>query len=141
MIAYLGLGSNLGNGRSNLLQAIVLLKEQVGAVKAISRFIESEPWGFESEHRFTNAVVAVETDADPMELLAQTQSIERQMGRTHKHKPGESYTDRIIDIDILLYGTLQITSERLTIPHPLINERDFVKAPLEECKQLVSLLE
>lgn len=139
MIAYLGLGSNLGDGRSNLLQAIALLKEQVGAVKAISTFIESEPWGFESEHRFTNAVVAVEAVCTPMELLELTQAIERQMGRTHKHQPGESYTDRIIDIDILLFGDCHVATAQLTIPHPLINERDFVKVPLAECQQLVDL--
>jgi len=138
MLVFLGLGSNLGNGKDNLDQAIALIREQIGEIKAVSAYIESEPWGFESEHRFTNAVCAVETELDPMALLDQTQSIERQMGRTQKHKPGESYTDRIIDIDILTYDAIIIYNERLTIPHPMINERDFVRIPLDECKKLLN---
>ena len=57
------------------------------------------------------------------------------MGRTHKHAPGESYTDRIIDIDILLYDDVVIQSERLTLPHPYIEQRDFVKFPLQQCRE------
>ncbi len=138
-LAFLGLGSNLGDGRKNLDQAVQLLGQQVGEVKAVSTYIESEPWGFESPHRFTNAVCAVETELEPFALLDQTQAIERQMGRTHKHLPGESYSDRIIDIDILLFDDIKIYNERLTLPHPLIDERDFVRQPLDECKKLMKI--
>lgn len=130
---FLGLGSNLGDGKANLDRALQLIGQTIGRVTATSSYIESEPWGFESEHTFTNAVCAVETSLNPMELLDATQHIERLMGRTHKHRAGENYSDRIIDIDILLYGDLHIDSERLTIPHPLIEKRDFVRLPLAEC--------
>lgn len=130
---FLGLGSNLGDGRANLDRALELISVRVGTLLAVSDYIGSEPWGFTSEHRFTNAVCAVETGLGPMALLDITQEIERQMGRTHKHAPGESYTDRIIDIDILSYDDVSMHNERLTLPHPLIGQRDFVKIPLQDC--------
>lgn len=136
--AFLGLGSNLGDGVANLNRALQLLREFVGDVSAVSDFVTSEPWGYTSEHRFTNAVCAVETALSPMQLLDMTQQIERQMGRTHKHAPGESYTDRIIDIDILTYADVRMQNERLTLPHPLIEQRDFVKNPLQDCIKKLS---
>ena len=136
--AFLGLGSNLGDGVANLNRALQLLREFVGDVSAVSDFVTSEPWGYASEHRFTNAVCAVETGLSPMQLLDVTQQIERQMGRTHKHAPGESYTDRIIDIDILSYDDVTMHNERLTLPHPLIEQRDFVKNPLQDCIKKLS---
>ncbi|MBP5716432.1 MAG: 2-amino-4-hydroxy-6-hydroxymethyldihydropteridine diphosphokinase [Bacteroidales bacterium] len=135
---FLGLGSNLGDGRANLNRALDLIVANVGPLLAVSDFIESEPWGFASEHRFTNAVCAVETGLGPMALLDITQEIERQMGRTHKHAAGESYTDRIIDIDILTYDDVTMHNERLTLPHPLIGQRDFVKIPLQDCLNKLS---
>ena len=132
--AYLGLGSNLGVGKANLDKSLEMLAEKVGEIVAVSTYMESEPWGFKSTNRFTNGAVAVKTELSPIELLDATQAIEREMGRTHKHKPGEPYTDRIIDIDILLYDDLQIKTERLIIPHPHIENRDFVKIPLSEIK-------
>ena len=145
-LVYLGLGSNLGDGKSNLDCALALLNKEAGAVKAVSTYMESEPWGFVSEHRFTNAVCAIETTFGPVELLECTQSIERQMGRTGKRLPGESYKDRVIDIDILWFDVtpeqpegIRVQSERLQLPHPLIRERDFVAGPLQECQtRLVS---
>lgn len=136
-LVFLGLGSNLGDGKANLDQALLLIGQQVGEVKAVSSYIESEPWGFDSVYRFTNAVCAVETELEPLLLLDETQAIERKMGRTHKHQPGESYTDRIIDIDILTYDNLTLNNNRLTLPHPLIEEREFVYRPLNECKKLI----
>lgn len=135
---FLGLGSNLGDGRANLNRALDLIVANVGPLLAVSDYIESEPWGFASEHRFTNAVCAVETGLGPMVLLDITQEIERQMGRTHKHAAGESYTDRIIDIDILTYDDVTMHNERLTLPHPLIGQRDFVKIPLQDCLNKLS---
>ena len=134
-IIYIGLGSNLGNGPRNLDAARALLCERVGEELACSDYVESEPWGFQSDHGFTNAVAAYRTTLEPLPLLDATQLIERQLGRRHKHKPGEPYTDRIIDLDILLYDDLQYQDERLTIPHPLIEKRDFVRMPLNECKE------
>lgn len=134
-IVYIGLGSNLGDGPRNLDAALGLLQAQAGEVLYTSKYIESEPWGFESEFGFTNAVTVISTALDPIALLDVTQQIERQMGRTHKHLPGQDYTDRIIDLDLLTYDDLQIQTPRLTLPHPLIDKRDFVRLPLLECQE------
>lgn len=131
-IAYLGLGSNLGNGERNIQKAMEMISDRVGEILAVSSFYKSEPWGFESEHLFTNNVIKLRTCLSPTKVLDITQKIEKEMGRTKKHKPGESYTDRIIDIDILTYDDLELRTERLTLPHPFIQERDFVRIPLEE---------
>lgn len=133
-IVYIGLGSNLGDGPKNLDAAVALLQKEVGEVLYTSAYIESEPWGFESSHRFTNAVTVVRTELEPLPLLDLTQQIERRMGRTRKRKRGEGYSDRVIDLDLLLYDNIRIESERLTIPHPHIADRDFVRLPLEECR-------
>lgn len=130
---FIALGSNLGDGPSLLDEALVRIGQQIGNVLCVSSYMLSEPWGFESVHRFTNAVCVVTTELDPLPLLDATQDIERQMGRTHKHKPGESYSDREIDLDILLFDDLNYQDERLTLPHPHIVERDFVRIPLQEC--------
>ena len=127
---YLGLGTNLGNKQQNLTEAITALSVEVGGVLAVSSFLASEPWGFDSENTFLNAVVLVETELTPLRLLQKTQEIERSLGRTSKSVHG--YADRLIDIDILLYDNLIMDQPALKIPHPLIMERDFVLIPLTE---------
>lgn len=134
-LVLLALGSNLGDGPDNLSRAIRAIREHVGQTLAVSRFIESEPWGFDSPHRFTNGVIAVSTRLSPMELLDITQEIERDLGRKEKHRIGEAYQDRIIDIDILTYDHLCIENERLTLPHPHMLERDFVTIPMNDVLQ------
>ena len=131
MTTYLGIGTNLGDRAENLTRAVALISEQVGTVLACSSFMETAPWGFTSDNYFLNAVLAVDTAFSPHELLRVTQSIERELGRLHKTVDG-NYSDRIIDIDILLYEDLTIVSEELTIPHPYMLIRDFVYLPLEE---------
>ena len=128
---YLSLGTNLGDKEQNLLSAITEIDRRIGPVRAQSAFLSTEPWGFESEHAFLNAAVCVETELSPNALLRATQQIERDMGRTRKSVDGK-YHDRIIDIDILLYDDLHINTPKLTIPHPLMYERDFVLIPLRE---------
>jgi 2-amino-4-hydroxy-6-hydroxymethyldihydropteridine diphosphokinase len=128
---YLGLGSNLGDCRKNLERAIRLIGDRVGRVIRQSSFIETKPWGFESEHRFVNAVVLCETTKTPREVLLLTQQIERDMGRRKKSVSG-GYADRTIDIDILLYDDVMIDEPDLKIPHPLMYQRDFVMIPLKE---------
>ena len=130
---YLGLGSNLGNRRENLAYAIRLIGERVGKVLRVSSFIETEPWGFESENTFVNAVILCETDLTPRQLLGATQKIEREMGRQKKSTDG-GYSDRCIDIDILLYDDLRVDEPDLQIPHPLMLKRDFVMIPLREIR-------
>lgn len=131
MLTYLSIGTNLGNKQANIERAVVLINERVGKVVRRSSDFVSEPWGFVSANTFLNIVVAVETEQLPLELLASTQRIERIMGRTHKSVNGH-YADRIIDIDILLYGDEVINLPELKIPHPHIEERDFVRIPLWE---------
>ena len=134
---YLGLGSNLGDRNAHIEQAIALIHERVGEVVRRSSFIETEPWGFESENKFLNAVILCETELTPRQLLKATQKIERQLGRRKKSTDSRlltpvSYSDRPIDIDILLYDDLTIDERDLKIPHPLMEQRDFVMIPLRE---------
>ena len=109
----------------------------MGEVVRKSSFIETEPWGFESKHKFLNGVILCETDKSPREVLMLTQQIERELGRK-KHISHLSpltthlYQDRPIDIDILLYDDLTIDEPDLKIPHPLMQQRDFVMIPLNE---------
>lgn len=131
MVTYLGIGTNLGDRAENLTRAVALISEQVGTVLACSSFIETAPWGFASENRFLNAVLKVDTLLGPEALLQATQAVERQMGRTHKTVDG-NYTDRVIDVDILLYEDVVMKTPELTIPHTYILQRDFVYIPLGE---------
>ena len=179
-IAYLGLGTNLGNKKANLRKAIKKIGERVGTVERQSAFYETEPWGFRSDNMFVNAVVRVSTQLTPMQLLRVTQQIERDMGRKKTTTPIRSvgvkecrsvdncsedarssevqecksvdnstshlsvinsqlstrskrvYHDRPIDIDILLYDDWTVDEPELKIPHPLMQERDFVMVPLRE---------
>lgn len=125
---YLGIGTNLGDKEGNIRRAVELIGRRAGRVLAVSPLYESDPWGFVSENRFANAAVRVDTPLTPEELLAETQRIERDMGR--QTKSDGAYTDRIIDIDILLYDMLVTDTETLKIPHPLLPVRDFVVIPL-----------
>lgn len=133
MEIYLGLGSNLGDKCLHLRTAINEIEKRIGHVECQSAFVETEPWGFESDNTFVNAVVRVDTALSPLDLLKETQAIEREMGRTHKTVDGK-YSDRIIDIDILLYGDAEINLPELVVPHPRMHERDFVMKPLEEVR-------
>jgi 2-amino-4-hydroxy-6-hydroxymethyldihydropteridine diphosphokinase len=128
---YLSLGSNLGNGKANVERAIEKIEELAGHVERRSALYVTEPWGFESEHLFTNAAVMCLTDLSPKDLLAVTQQIEREMGRRHKSSGGV-YHDRVIDIDILLYDDCNVDEPDLKIPHPLMWRRNFVMQPLRE---------
>ena len=112
--AYLGLGTNVGNKRGNLVTAAALLAERVGDVLALSDMYETEPWGFESDNTFLNAVIVMTTELSPMELL------------------DAAYHDRIIDIDLLMVDEQILHTERLTLPHPLMHKRSFVMEPLAE---------
>lgn len=128
---HLGLGTNIGNKKENLTRAIEALSLALGNYTALSTFVETKPWGFDSDSTFLNCVVAFDTTVSPTELLDTTEEIERRLGRTTK-STGGVYHDRIIDIDILLYGNETIETPRLTIPHPLMHRRDFVLKPLAE---------
>ena len=122
---YLSLGSNIGNKEANILRAYKLIEEKIGHIVRRSSLHKTAPWGFSSPNEFLNSAIAVETSLSPRELLNKTQEIERLVGRKEKTGDG-GYQDRIIDNDIV------INDPDLVIPHPLINERDFVLKPLKE---------
>lgn len=130
-ITYLGLGTNLGNKKENLERAIKQINEQIGRIISRSSFYDTTPWGFQSENRFLNAVVKVETNLTPEKLLDITQTLEKQAGRTGK-TDAQGYSDRLIDIDILFFNNIILKNELLEIPHPQIQKRDFVLLPLVE---------
>ena len=128
---YLSLGSNLGDREDMLNRAIALIGERVGEVQRVSSFIETEPWGFKSKHPFLNAACLVLTTLSPEQCLEATQQIERELGRKRKSRNGK-YHDRPIDIDLLMYDDLELSTPRLTLPHPRMKEREFVMIPLRE---------
>lgn len=130
-MVYLGLGTNLGDKQKNLNDAIRMLGNQVGEVEKVSSVIETEPEGFKSDNMFLNAVVKVRTTLSPFELLDITQDVEKSLGRKEKSSNG-IYHDRVIDIDILLYDDINISTPRLVIPHPRMTQREFVMTPLTE---------
>ena len=135
---YLGLGSNIGDRRQCIADAIRLISERVGTVLRQSSLIETEPWGFNSENRFLNGAILCETSLTPRQVLKATQKIERALGRRQKSIGADTdvpdYHDRPIDIDILLYDDLSVDEPDLKIPHPLMYERDFVMIPLNEIR-------
>ena len=136
MFLYLGLGSNLGDKERNLLLAVQKIEERIGKRISLSSFYATAPWGFTSENGFLNAALCVETTLPPLKILRITQEIECEMGRTRKSANGV-YADRLIDIDLLLCletdGTpILLHTPELTLPHPLMKERDFVMKPLAE---------
>lgn len=130
-MVYLGLGTNLGDKQKNLNDAIRMLENQVGEVEKVSSVIETEPEGFRSGNMFLNAVVKVRTALSPFEILDITQDVEKSLGRKEKSSNG-IYHDRVIDIDILLYDDINISTPRLVIPHPRMTQREFVMTPLAE---------
>ena len=129
---YLGLGTNLGNKKNNIESALMRIEKQIGDIFSSSAFYVSEPFGFESGNLFINCAIGVRTTYAPLDLLYKTQLIEEQMGRIH-NTDLDGYSDRVIDIDILLYDNLIINDEpNLIIPHSKMHERDFVLKPLSE---------
>ena len=130
-MVYLGLGTNLGDKEQNLRMSIKKIEEGIGNVVSLSAFYATAPWGFSSENSFLNAAVCVETTLLPLQVLEETQRIERELGRTEKSVNG-LYADRLIDIDLLLYDDRVMDAEGLILPHPLMTERRFVMEPLSE---------
>ena len=157
MLYYLSLGANLGDREQTIKQALELIEQQVGHVLRCSSFFYSAPWGFESENEFCNLCCAVESSQDPLSVLRLTQTIERALGRTQKtqiikHQTSNIkhqtsiFSDRPIDNDLIRAfddsgneincQNNQMVNDQmvnvLTLPHPLWQERDFVKIPLAE---------
>lgn len=135
---YFSLGSNVGNREEHLREALRRMDEAFGCHwTRLSDFILTEAWGFDGAE-FVNAAVLYELDSDPWDVLGVCKDIERSMGREEIYETDAGgariYHDRIIDIDILLYGDRSIRSETLTVPHPLMESREFVMRPLMQIK-------
>lgn len=128
--AYLGLGTNLGQKQENLEKAVDILKGHSDIqVLKVSSFYETDPVGYENQDRFLNAALVCETSLGPYELLDFIQLIERELKRVREIRWGP----RTIDVDILLYDSLELLDDpQLIIPHPRMTEREFVLEPLAE---------
>ncbi len=126
---FIGIGSNIGNRINNILRSLKYIKKRKNMkIKKISSFYLTEPEGEKMTKPFVNCAIEVSTDLTPSQLLETLEDIERKMGRRKKG----TMEDRVIDLDILFYGTKKIASRRLTIPHPRAHLRRFVLAPLSE---------
>ena len=131
MKIVLAFGSNLGDREEFILSAYRLLEEELGELIKKSSFIETPAWGFESENSFINSVAVFETKKTPLEALEICNKIEKELGR-ERNPLHKGYQNRTIDIDILFYEDIVLDTPTLKIPHPLIQERDFVLIPLKE---------
>ena len=129
-LAYLGLGSNLGDRERHLEDALRLLDEAGARVLRASRVHETEPFGVTDQPRFLNQVVEVEWPRGPRELLEAAKAVEAAVGR----RPTYRWGPREIDIDILLFGSESLDEPDLVIPHPGLYEREFVLGPLAELR-------
>lgn len=121
---FLALGSNLGNKKQYINEAIELLKKQINDIKA-AKFYETKPQYYEEQDTFVNTVLVGFTSLDPKGLLHFIKDVEKQIGRKKRFQFGP----REIDIDILFYDDLIYKDENLVIPHPLLQERAFVLKP------------
>lgn len=127
---YLLLGGNLGDRMQHILTALNLIQQTVGEIKLQSSIYETKAWGVEQQPDFLNLALMVATELSPLDLLNKTQQIEKELGRSRKED--EKWGARTMDIDILFYDHQIIDTDRLQIPHPLMNQRKFVLLPLLE---------
>lgn len=125
---HLIIGGNLGDRIERLAHARQLLEEKAGVIVAKSTIYETQPWGYEDQPMFLNQVLAVESTQSPIELLETIKQVEKEAGRMATEK----WHARTIDIDILLSGDEIIQQNQLAIPHPLLQDRNFVLIPLME---------
>ena len=121
----------MGDRRDNLYRAVVALSAGNGGC-AVSSIVESEPWGFESEHRFLNVGVSLCSTMSPQQMLDHIHDIERRLGSlSHRDSEGR-YIDRLVDIDIMAIDDLVIDTPTLQVPHPHLPDRDFFLLPMQE---------
>lgn len=127
---FIALGSNI-EPRKDFMDKAIAAIQTFGELVNASSIIETEPFGFESETNFLNAVIEIKTDLSPRSLLLKLQEIEKKLVRKSKSQ-NKNYSSRTIDLDILYFGKQILVSPELTIPHPEIFNRDFVLTPLKE---------
>jgi len=129
--AYISAGSNIGDRIGYLQQANILLKDTPGVeVSAISSIYETEPVGYKDQEWFANAVLKIETDLSPSDLLAERLRIESKLGRERKDE--ERWGPRTLDLDILFYDSEVVSEDDLRIPHPRMHERAYALVPMLE---------
>jgi 2-amino-4-hydroxy-6-hydroxymethyldihydropteridine diphosphokinase len=128
-ILFLLLGSNLGDRAKYIGLGLTLITQEIGTITDRSSFYETEPWGFDQGENFLNMAVRVETHHDPEAVMENILQIERQCGR---ERSGDGYASRTLDIDVLFYDDRVMAGERITVPHPRLQDRRFVLVPLAE---------
>lgn len=134
---YLGLGSNLENREANLQQATQIIEQHPGVnLIRVSPYYRTAPWGKTDQPWFLNAVLEVDTDLNPWEVLELAWQVEKRLGRVR----GERWGPRSIDVDVLIYVGVQMATPQLTLPHPLIAQRAFVLRPLADLIPELELL-
>jgi len=131
-IAYINIGSNLGDRPGNIARAVAGIMDRLSTVGGVrcSAVIESEPWGYVSENRFLNLGMLLPTELEPLALLRELLSVERSISDAPHRDSSGKYADRIIDIDLITLGDVVINTPELTLPHPRMRERKFVMEPL-----------
>lgn len=127
---YLSLGTNIGQKQKNLFQSIEYIKSKKISICSTSNIYETEPWGYQTQEKFYNMCIEIQSTKSPFELLFFFKDVEKRMGR--EQRLSTLYEDRIIDIDILFFDNLVLETQQLTIPHNLLHKRNFVLAPLCE---------
>ncbi len=127
----LGIGSNIGDRRAYIEQAISELEQSFLTSIIRSSIYETEPWGFKAETSFLNCCVGFKSSQNPEKLLEITQKIEKKLGRSRK-KNKNNYQSRTIDIDLLFVGDIEMKNKKLEIPHPRLYDRSFVLIPILE---------
>lgn len=128
-LVFLQLGSNIGDRELVFEKTKNLIEQKIGTITKQSSIYETQSWGFFTYNLFLNQVLLVETEIEPDKLLKIVLNIETLLGRVRK---SDKYESRIIDIDILFYNNFIVNTEKLNIPHPLIQDRLFVLKPLNE---------
>jgi len=135
-LAYFSLGSNLGDRARNLERARELMAAGMGTVESLSKYYISPPWGYPGGNDFYNCCLAMKTQLDPLTLLEAALGVEVEMGRVRcevaRPEGNRDYQDRIIDIDLLMVDGLIMDHHRLVLPHPRMQGRRFVLAPMAE---------
>lgn len=130
-LIYVNIGSNLGNREYLIQKAIECIADKYGII-CQSGVIESEPWGFDSSHRFLNIGISFRTDSEPENILKELKHIEKTISDKNHRDENGNYSDRFIDIDIMAIDNLCYFSENLEIPHRHLSKRNFFLLPLRD---------
>lgn len=130
VIAYINIGSNMGDRSANLSRAVALISGIADGTVRVSTVIESEPWGYDSSRSYFNVGMVIETGLQPEALLDRLQQVERAISPAPHRDSTGAYIDRIIDVDLIAYGDVVMDTPRLRLPHPAMAARRFVLEPL-----------